>query len=105
LPPQYRGLALRAIDRDRREGADFIMVKPGAPYMDIIRDAADRTNVPIAVYHVSGEYAMLWWGAHHNAFDLNRAVLEQTQAFKRAGATIIVTYFTPLLLKILNSSS
>jgi len=98
LPPQSRLLALRAMRRDVEEGADMIMVKPGMPYLDLVRDAANTVTVPIAIYHVSGEYAMLYHGARAGAFGLKEAVLEAVNGFRRAGATIIITYFADLLL-------
>jgi porphobilinogen synthase len=79
LPPASRSLALRAVDRDVAEGADFVMVKPGGAYLDIIRETADRAGVPVAVYQVSGEYAMLWHAAAAGAFDLRRAVTESLE--------------------------
>ncbi|XP_011748640.2 delta-aminolevulinic acid dehydratase isoform X1 [Macaca nemestrina] len=100
LPPGARGLALRAVDRDVREGADVLMVKPGMPYLDIVREVKDKhPDLPLAVYHVSGEFAMLWHGAQAGAFDLKAAVLEAMTAFRRAGADIIITYYTPQLLQ------
>ncbi|XP_006640610.3 delta-aminolevulinic acid dehydratase isoform X1 [Lepisosteus oculatus] len=99
LPPGARGLALRAVDRDVREGADVLMVKPGLPYLDIVREVKDKhATHPLAVYHVSGEFAMLWHGAQAGAFELRAAVLEAMTAFRRAGADIIITYYTPQLL-------
>ncbi|XP_066569428.1 delta-aminolevulinic acid dehydratase isoform X2 [Amia ocellicauda] len=99
LPPGARGLALRAVDRDVREGADVLMVKPGLPYLDIVREVKDKhCAVPLAVYHVSGEFAMLWHGAQAGAFELRAAVMEAMTAFRRAGADIIITYYTPQLL-------
>lgn len=104
LPPGSRGLAIRAIQRDIEEGADFVMVKPGMPYLDIVRDcsnyAAER-GIPVAVYHVSGEYAMLWWGAQHGAFKLEEAVMESMLAFRRAGASVILTYYAKEILEVL----
>ncbi|XP_028919132.1 delta-aminolevulinic acid dehydratase [Ornithorhynchus anatinus] len=99
LPPGARGLALRAVDRDVREGADLLMVKPGMPYLDIVREVKDKhPALPLAVYHVSGEFAMLWHGAQAKAFDLKAAVMEAMTSFRRAGADIIITYYTPQLL-------
>ncbi|XP_038600704.1 delta-aminolevulinic acid dehydratase [Tachyglossus aculeatus] len=99
LPPGARGLALRAVDRDVREGADMLMVKPGMPYLDIVREVKDKhPALPLAVYHVSGEFAMLWHGAQAKAFDLKAAVMEAMTSFRRAGADIIITYYTPQLL-------
>jgi porphobilinogen synthase len=104
LPPGSRGLAIRAIERDIEEGADFVMVKPGMPYLDIVRDcsnfAAER-GIPVAVYHVSGEYAMIYWGAQHGAFKLEEAVMESMLAFRRAGATVILTYYAKEVLEAL----
>ncbi|KAE8582088.1 hypothetical protein XENTR_v10019940 [Xenopus tropicalis] len=100
LPPGARGLAIRAVDRDVREGADMLMVKPGMPYLDLVREVKEKhPALPLAVYHVSGEYAMLWHGAQANAFDLKVAVLEAMTGFRRAGADIIITYYTPQLLQ------
>ncbi|KAM5299923.1 delta-aminolevulinic acid dehydratase isoform 2-T2 [Ctenodactylus gundi] len=100
LPPGARGLALRAVDRDVREGADMLMVKPGMPYLDIIREVKNKhPSLPLAVYHVSGEFAMLWHGAQAGAFNLKAAVLEAMTALRRAGADIIITYYTPQLLQ------
>ncbi|KAI9321523.1 delta-aminolevulinic acid dehydratase [Dichotomocladium elegans] len=99
LPPNARGLARRAIKRDMEEGADAIMVKPGTPYLDIVREAADiASDYPIAVYQVSGEYSMLYHSAKAGVFDLKTVVLETMTGFLRAGATLILTYYTPNLL-------
>ncbi|CAG8497233.1 8679_t:CDS:2 [Acaulospora morrowiae] len=99
LPPNARGLARRAITRDLGEGADIIMVKPGMPYLDILRDAKELgPDVPLAVYQVSGEFAMIWRSAEAKVFDLKVAVFESMEGFVRAGANIILTYYTPQLL-------
>lgn len=87
------------MDRDVHEGADFVMVKPGGPYLDIVRDVAERSPVPVAVYQVSGEFAMLHAAAAAGAFDLQRAVTESLHGFRRAGATILITYFAPDVLQ------
>lgn len=100
LPPGAKGLAARAVNRDVREGADILMVKPGMPYLDLVREVKDKhPNHPLAVYHVSGEFAMLWHGAHAGAFDLKTAVMEAMAGFRRAGADIIITYYVPQLLQ------
>lgn len=100
LPPGSKGLAMRAIERDIVEGADMVMVKPGLPYLDLVSQiAAKHPDIPIAVYHVSGEYAMLWHGAQGGAFDLKTAVMEVITSFKRAGSNIIITYYTPQILQ------
>lgn len=98
LPPAARGLALRAVERDVREGADFVMVKPGGPYLDLVRDIKNTVRVPVACYQVSGEYAMLWHAAQAGAFDLRAAVLESLTGMRRAGADILITYFAPQVL-------
>jgi len=98
LPPVGKGLAIRAAKRDEEEGADIIMVKPAGPYLDIIREVREMVHTPVACYHVSGEYAMLWHAAANGAFDLKTAVLETLRGFRRAGADIIITYYTPRLL-------
>ena len=99
LPPASRSLALRAVARDVAEGADFVMVKPGMAYLDICRDVvAAAGGLPVAVYQVSGEYAMLWHAAAAGAFDLRRAVDESMAAFARAGVSVVITYFAPRLL-------
>ncbi|KAI8062448.1 delta-aminolevulinic acid dehydratase [Gongronella butleri] len=99
LPGTARGLARRAITRDMAEGADAIMVKPGTPYLDILAQASELArDYPIAVYQVSGEYAMLYHSAKAGVFDLKAAVLETMNGFLRAGATIVLTYYTPHLL-------
>ena len=106
LPPSSRGLGIRTAKRCYQEGADFLMVKPGGPYMDMIRDVKNEiSDIPIAVYQVSGEYAMLWHASQANAIDLKDAVLETCIGFKRAGANIIITYYTPRLLDWLNRSN
>jgi porphobilinogen synthase len=98
LPPYARDLGIRAALRDVEEGADFVMVKPGMPYLDLIRDLKNSVQVPIACYQVSGEFAMLFHAAKAGAIDLKRAVLESMTGFLRAGATIVITYFVPQLL-------
>jgi len=99
LPAVSTGLAVRAAERDVREGADMLMVKPGGPFLDIVKEIKQRfPHHPLAVYQVSGEYAMLWHAAHANAFDLRAAVIESLIGMRRAGADILITYFTPQLL-------
>lgn len=96
LPPTARGLARRAIKRDAEEGADIIMVKPAMPYLDIIADAAQLTpNHPIACYQVSGEFAMIHAGAAAGVYDLKTMAFESVEGMVRAGATLILSYFTP----------
>ncbi|MCB9993669.1 MAG: porphobilinogen synthase [Hyphomicrobiaceae bacterium] len=85
--------ALREAEMDLDEGADIIMVKPGMPYLDIIRRFKDTFNAPIAAYQVSGEYAMIEMGAKAGIVDRDAAMMESLFAFKRAGCDTILTYF------------
>jgi porphobilinogen synthase len=93
--------AMREIELDIEEGADMVMVKPALPYLDIICRVKQRFDVPIAAYHVSGEYMMLDAAAKANVFDRQGAVLEVLYAIKRAGADIIITYNAKSVAKIL----
>ena len=86
--------ALRESATDEAEGADLLMVKPGMPYLDILARLRDRTALPLAVYQVSGEYAMLKFAAQAGALDEERVVRESLGAFKRAGADLVISYFT-----------
>jgi len=85
--------ALREVAQDIEEGADMVMVKPGLPYLDIVRRVRDSFNVPVFAYQVSGEYAMIRLAADAGAIDGEAAMLESLWAFKRAGAKGILTYF------------
>ncbi|KAK4200661.1 putative delta-aminolevulinic acid dehydratase [Triangularia verruculosa] len=99
LPPGGRGLARRAIIRDINEGADVIMVKPASQYLDVISDAKELgRDLPIAAYQVSGEFAMIHAAAKAGVFDLKAMAFESTEGILRAGATIIISYFTPEFL-------
>ncbi len=91
-PPNARE-ALREIALDVAQGADIVMVKPGLPYLDVLRAARDRFDVPLAVYNVSGEYAMLQAAIGRGWLDGERAVDEVLTSFVRAGADIVITYF------------
>ncbi|KAL8820724.1 MAG: hypothetical protein Q9223_001112 [Gallowayella weberi] len=103
LPPGGRGLARRAITRDIHEGADIIMVKPASSYLDIISDAKEiGKDLPVAAYQVSGEFAMIHAGAKAGVFDLKTMAFESTEGILRAGATIVVSYFTPEFLEWLD---
>ena len=85
--------ALREVAQDIDEGADMVMVKPGMPYLDIVRRVRDRFNVPVFVYQVSGVYAMIRLAGDAGAMDGRAAMLESLWAFKRAGAKGVLTYF------------
>ena len=92
MDPGNRREALREAAADIEEGADIIMVKPGLPYLDILRDLRNEYNLPLAVYNVSGEYSMIKAAAANGWIDEERVVLETMLGFKRAGADIIITY-------------
>ncbi len=95
--------ALRETEMDINEGADIVMVKPGLCYLDIVRDIKNTFDVPLAVYQVSGEYAMLKAAAEKGWLDHDAVMLEQVTAIKRAGADIIASYFAKDVIKVLNS--
>jgi len=84
--------AIRELELDLAEGADMVMVKPGLPYLDVVRALAESSSVPVAVYNVSGEYAMLKAASEKGWLDYKTAVQESMMSFKRAGAQIILTY-------------
>ena len=92
MDPANRLEALREAEADIDEGADIIMVKPGLPYLDIVRDLRNKFNLPLAVYNVSGEYSMVKAAAANGWIDEKRVTLETLTGFKRAGADIIITY-------------
>ena len=85
--------ALREVAMDLAEGADMVMVKPGLPYLDIIRRVKDTFAVPTYAFQVSGEYAMIQAAAQNGWIDGDRVMLESLMSFKRAGANGIITYF------------
>jgi porphobilinogen synthase len=85
--------AVREALQDEAEGADMLMVKPGGAYLDIVAKIRAQSNLPIAVYQVSGEYAMLKAASERGWLDERRAVLESLTAFRRAGADVIITYY------------
>ncbi len=102
MDPANRLEAIREAAMDVEEGADIIMVKPGLPYLDIVREVRDEFNLPVAVYNVSGEYSMVKAAARNGWIDEERVVLETMTAFKRAGADLIITYHAKDAAKILN---
>jgi porphobilinogen synthase len=93
--------AVREAEQDIAEGADMIMVKPGMPYLDIIRRLKDEFQMPTFAYQVSGEYAMITAAAQNGWIDGDRAMLESLLAFKRAGCDGILTYFAPKVAEML----
>lgn len=92
MDPANRREAWREADLDEAEGADMMMVKPGLPYLDVLRELRDRTTLPLAAYHVSGEFAMLKAASERGWIDYDRCLLESLTAFRRAGADLIFTY-------------
>jgi porphobilinogen synthase len=97
--------ALREVALDIEEGADMIMVKPGLPYLDIVRRVKDAFAMPTFAYQVSGEYAMLMAAAQNNWLDGERAMMESLVAFKRAGCDGVLTYFAPRVAEKLKAGA
>jgi porphobilinogen synthase len=95
MDPANAREALLEVDLDVGEGADMVMVKPALPYLDVVRRVRETTDLPVAAYSVSGEYAMIKAAAQNGWLDEKTAVLEALTGIKRAGADIIVTYFAP----------
>ena len=93
--------AMREIDLDIEEGADMILMKPAMPYLDVVRAARERVDVPIGAYQVSGEYSMLHAAFQKGWLDQNRAMMESLIGIRRAGADFIVTYFAKEAAKLL----
>jgi porphobilinogen synthase len=93
MDPANTDEALREVALDLAEGADMVMVKPGMPYLDIVRRVKDTFAAPTFAYQVSGEYAMLMAAAGNGWLDRDRAMMESLIAFKRAGADGVLTYF------------
>ncbi len=101
MDPANSDEALREVALDIGEGADMVMVKPGLPYLDIIRRVHERFAVPTFAYQVSGEYAMLMAAVERGWLDHDRAMMESLMAFKRAGCAGVLTYFAPAAAKLL----
>ena len=101
MDPANSEEALREVALDLAEGADWVMVKPGLPYLDIVRRVKERFEVPVFAYQVSGEYAMIEAAAAAGAGDREALVLETLLAFKRAGCAGILSYHAPLAAKLL----
>lgn len=92
MDPANRLEALREAESDVEEGADFLIVKPGMPYLDIVRDVKNNFNLPVVIYNVSGEYSMVKAAAANGWIDEERIVMEMLTGMKRAGADLIITY-------------
>jgi len=93
MNPANRIEAIKETLMDVEEGADIVMVKPGLPYLDILREVKNAVQVPVSVYNISGEYAMIKAAAKMGWLDEDKAIIETLTAFKRAGADLIATYF------------
>ena len=102
MDPSNRDECLREVELDIAEGADMVMVKPGLPYLDIVRALSDTFPVPVYAFQVSGEYAMIEAAAANAWIDGERVMMESLLAFKRAGAAGIITYFAPRAARMLN---
>jgi len=101
MDPANRREAIAESISDEAQGADILMVKPALAYLDIVREIKDNTSLPMAVYNVSGEYAMLKMAGMNNLIDYERVVMETMIAFKRAGADIIISYHAKEVAKML----
>lgn len=100
--PANRRESLREVDLDLAEGADMVMVKPAMSYLDVLREVADRSPVPVAAYQISGEYAMITAAAQNGWIDRDAAILESLLSIRRAGADIVLTYWaTEVALRLL----
>jgi porphobilinogen synthase len=103
MNPANRLEAVKEALIDVEEGADIVMVKPGLPYLDIIREVKNAVNVPVSAYNISGEYAMIKAAAKMGWIDEPKAILETLTSLKRAGADLIATYFAKDAVKLLNA--
>ena len=103
MDPANRAEALHEVALDINEGADMVMVKPGQPYLDIVREVKDRFGVPTYAYQVSGEYAM-HMAAIQNGWLSNPVILESLIGFRRAGCDGILTYFALDAARLLNEA-
>jgi porphobilinogen synthase len=102
MDPANSDEAMRLVARDISEGADMIMVKPGMPYLDIVRRVKTEFGVPTFAYQVSGEYAMMQAAAQNGWLDHDKVMIESLMCFKRAGCDGVLTYFAPAAARLLN---
>jgi porphobilinogen synthase len=105
MDPANSDEALREVELDILEGADMVMVKPGMPYLDVLRRVKDTFGMPTFAYQVSGEYSMIMAAAQNGWLDGERAMMESLIAFKRAGASGVLSYFAPRVAEILRQSA
>jgi porphobilinogen synthase len=103
MDPANGDEALREVALDLAEGADMVMVKPGMPYLDIVRRVKDEFRVPTFAYQVSGEYAMIKAAAQNGWLDHDKAMMEAMLCFKRAGADGVLTYFARDIARLLKA--
>jgi porphobilinogen synthase len=103
MDPANSNEALREVALDLEQGADMVMVKPGMPYLDILRRVVEAFALPTFAFQVSGEYAMILAAGQNGWLDEDRAVLESLTGFKRAGAAGIITYFAPRAARLLGA--
>jgi len=103
MDPGNTDEALREVALDLAEGADMVMVKPGMPYLDIVRRVSETFQVPTFAYQVSGEYAMLAAAFEKGWLDEDKVIVESLLAFKRAGASGVLTYFAPKVARLLGA--
>jgi porphobilinogen synthase len=92
MDPANRLEAFREAESDVNEGADFLIVKPGMPYLDIVRDVRNRFDLPVVTYNVSGEYSMVKAASQNDWIDEKAVVMEMLTGMKRAGSDLIITY-------------
>src|SRR5438046_9184487 len=105
MDPANSDEALREVELDIAEGADMVMVKPGMPYLDILRRVKDAFAVPTFAYQVSGEYSMIMAATQNGWLDGEKAMMESLMAFKRAGAGGVLTYFAPRVAEALRNAA
>jgi porphobilinogen synthase len=105
MDPANTDEALHEVELDLAEGADMVMVKPGMPYLDVLQRVKDAFGVPTFAYQVSGEYAMIMAAAQNGWLDGERAMMESLIAFKRAGASGVLSYFAPRVATLLRQSA
>mgnify|MGYP000005033848 CR=1 FL=1 len=102
MNPGNSSEAMSEVDNDIDEGADIIMVKPGTPYLDMVKQVSSQFEIPVSVYQVSGEYAMIKAASEKGWLNHDSVMMESLIGFKRAGATLIATYFAKEASKLLN---
>jgi porphobilinogen synthase len=105
MDPANAEEALREVGQDISEGADMVMVKPGMPYLDIVRRVKEAFHVPTFVYQTSGEYAMVVAASERGWIDRDRVIIESLMAFKRAGADAVLSYFAPEAARLLGGKN